>query len=105
MEIPYAGRAIITENFDGFEIIIPSKKNWFLIPFLGVWLCMWCLGEFFALSTLILGKTGIAPGLFMLVWLSGWTVGGFFAFRAFFWNLMGKEVISISHGELKIDKQ
>ena len=31
METPYQGRAIINECFDGVEITIPAKRNWFLV--------------------------------------------------------------------------
>ncbi|OYU95212.1 MAG: hypothetical protein CFE21_12980 [Bacteroidetes bacterium B1(2017)] len=107
MEKPYSGAATINESFEGFEIIIPTKKNWFVILFLGFWLCGWVFGEVFALTMLtglLFGKMEFA-NLFMLVWLGGWTVGGFFAIKTFLWNLKGKEIITIGMGQLKIEKK
>jgi hypothetical protein len=105
MEQPYRGRAILNKNYNGWEIIIPARKNWFLILFVGAWLCGWCCGEVVAL-TMIIGTMGKNPaGLFILVWLALWTIGGFFAFRLFIWNIMGKEVISIGQGQLTVAKK
>jgi len=106
METPYGGRAVFNDTVGGLEISIPTRRNWFIILFLGAWLGGWVFGECFALGSLtgILGKMGSAD-LFMLFWLCGWTVGGFFAFRMFLWNLNGKEVISIGQGQLTLDKK
>jgi len=38
MEKPYKGRAIIEDNITGLRIMIPSRKNWFVILFVGAWL-------------------------------------------------------------------
>jgi hypothetical protein len=103
MELPYNGRAAIIEDFNGIQIIIPTKKNWFIILFLGFWLCAWFAGEFFA-GREVLGLNGGGPAYFVIIWLCGWTVGGFFALRTFWWTLMGKEIISIGQGGLNIDK-
>jgi hypothetical protein len=105
MEIPSRGRATIDENFDGMEITIPAKKNFFIIPFLGVWLCFWLVAEIFVLSMLVGGSVGGPPGIFLFVWLCGWTAGGIFAFRAFWWNVAGKEVILIAQGAITLDKK
>lgn len=104
MELPYSGRAIIDENFDGIAITIPTKKNWAIVLFLGFWLFAWCFGEFFAIRELTGGGSG-APDLFLFVWLGGWTIGGFFAFRALCWMVIGKEIITIGQGALTIDKR
>ncbi|MDP9078049.1 MAG: hypothetical protein M3O71_11530 [Bacteroidota bacterium] len=104
MEIPYTGRAIITENFDGIDIVIPAKRNTFLMLFLGLWLCGWVAGESFGLSS-ITGIVKGVPDIFGIVWICGWTVGGFFAIRMFWWNLAGKEIIRIGQGVLSLDKK
>lgn len=104
MEAPYGGRANIIENFDGIEIIIPAKKNKFLMVFLPVWLFGWAMGEFFVTRAVLVGN-GSAPDLFMIVWLCGWTFGGFMASRTFFWTIAGKEVIKAGQGALTVDKR
>lgn len=105
MEKPYTGRAIIQDNFTDLQIIIPAKRNWFLLIFVGAWLFCWSLGEIFALGMVVGVLSGDPVGLFVLFWLIGWTVGGFFVFRTFLWNLMGKEVITVGQGQLSIDKK
>ena len=111
MEKPYTGRAIFNEDFDGAQITIPVKRNWFVVLFLGAWLGGWFMGEIFALGALLgIALTGSAlkagpASPFIFFWLAAWTVGGFFAFRFFLWNLFGKEIVTLGQGELKIEKK
>jgi hypothetical protein len=105
MEQPYKGRATILDNYPDLQIIIPAKRNWFVIIFLGFWLCGWLFGELFVSFTVFGVFKGNPISLFMLIWLIGWTVGGFFAFRILLWNLTGKEIITVGQGVLKIDKR
>lgn len=97
------------------RIIIPSRKNWFTIFFLGFWLTGWAVGEIMVLrimATSIFGAVaGKAPnasaGLlgisgFLLFWLAGWTVGGGFAIYTFLWQVAGKEVIEVNSGGITI---
>ena len=53
MEKPYKGRAIVEDKITGLRIIIPSRKNWFVILFVGAWLGGWLMGEISALGILI----------------------------------------------------
>lgn len=106
MEIRYSGRAIINYNFGEIEIIIPTKKVWYLTMFLCLWMCGWCAGEFFAIRTLLEpSKNDNSVNLFMLIWLTGWTFGGLIAIRTPLWNVAGREIITISHGQIKLDKK
>jgi hypothetical protein len=58
MEKPYNGRAIFQDNVTELQIVIPAKRNWFVIIFLGAWLCGWFMGESFALASV----TGLLHG-------------------------------------------
>ncbi len=100
MEIPYQGRAVITENYNGIEIIVPAKRNWFILVFLSFWLCAWLGAEIFV-PMMVFSHDGLVAG-FALLWISFWTIGGFFAGCTWWWNVMGKEVINISQGVLTI---
>jgi len=107
MERPYNGHATFNETYNGLEVIIPTKKNWFIIIFLGAWLGGWTMGELLVISSLtgfLGGQMGFG-NLFLLFWLCGWTTGGFFAFKTFLWNLKGKEVINFGQGYLSIEKK
>jgi hypothetical protein len=106
MEQTYNGRAIINDTLGGIEIIIPSKKNWFVIIFLCFWLGGWSMGEIFAITTVIGSiQNPNFGGLFILFWLGGWTVGGYFALSAVLWNLNGKELITFQHGVIELQKK
>ncbi len=94
-------RATITESPEGLLITIPTKKNWFLILFLGFWLMGWLFGEVAAIHQLIRGHpphgANLHPSaprgmnLFLVPWLGAWTVGGGFAIFAWLWNFAGVE--------------
>lgn len=107
MEIPYPGKAIINETYAGLEIIIPPQRNWVVIIFLGFWLMGWLVGELLTLGVI----TGLIPSdtgsgkFFLLLWLGGWTAGGVFAIKAFVENLSGKEIVTVEHGELTVEKK
>ena len=105
MESPYKGRAILQDNGIEQQIVIPAKRNWFLVFFIGAWLCGWLMGELFAIASVtgLLGRNPAAP--FIMFWLIAWTVGGFFAFRVFLWNITGKEMITVGQGRIAIEKK
>ncbi len=107
MEVPYSGRAILNDNLNGFEITIPTKKNWFLTLFLGVWLYGWGMGEFSAIDMFngFLVSDFEFFSFFIIIWLCVWSVAGFFVFKTIIWNLTGKEVITFGQGQLTIEKK
>ena len=107
MEQPYHGRALLNETYDGLEIIIPTKKNWALITFLGVWLGGWAIGELVTIVAMLgfIGGHASSGNFFLLFWISGWTIGGLFAFKTFLWSLAGKEIINFSQGYLNVEKK
>jgi len=93
---PGKRRATISEGAKGLEIIIPSKKNIFIILFLSVWLVGWALGEIMVPRELFSDKPDDASKIFLVVWLVVWTIGGIFAIYIWLWNLTGKEIISVN---------
>lgn len=109
MEKPYSGRATLYESPGELEIVVPSRKDWPAILFTGIWLGFWPVGIFFIVSQLFgiivnftnEGNQFIIPLFFLLV-LTIWVVNGFFAIKAFFWGLLGKEIITIGQGQLAI---
>lgn len=103
------GRAQINNTGNGLQISIPSKKNWFIIIFLSIWMCGWVIGEIGAITAIstgvVSGKNPGGVGLFLAVWLTGWTFGGAFCIAILGWNLKGMEIISLSNGILKIERK
>jgi hypothetical protein len=104
IEKPFAGRAIIEQNVHGFNIEIPSRKNWFLIIFLPVWLCGWILAGTSVIGSLLTYDTPVFANAFLLFWLMGWAIFSILIAYLLFWQLVGREKISIERGILKIDR-
>jgi hypothetical protein len=105
MEIPYTGRAIINDFYNGVEITVPAKKNWPLIIFFSFWLCGWLVGMILVPIFSFGNANNSAPDGFMILWLCGWTFGGIFAISTWWWYITGKEIITISQGVLTIVKK
>lgn len=80
---------------DQLKIRIPSRKDWFQIPFLVFWLVFWFFGWVSAASTLFTAPFGV--DMFMLIWLTFWSIGGVLAFTTLFWLVMGEERVEISY--------
>jgi hypothetical protein len=92
------GRATVSTGADGLRIIIPSRKNVFVIVFLLVWLGGWFFGETSAIRSLV--QRGTENQGFLAFWLLGWTAGGAFAALAWLWNLAGREILELGSGKL-----
>ncbi|MCP4357431.1 MAG: hypothetical protein GY796_05365 [Chloroflexi bacterium] len=88
---------------DSLSINIPSRKHWFQIPFLAIWLLFWA-GGWLAVTTSILHSPFEAGG-FMLVWLAAWTVGGVYTMSSLLWMLVGVERIEISPDIFQVQRQ
>ena len=57
VEVP-GRRSTIMDSPDGFEIIIPGKRNFFIVAFLGFWTIGWACGEVFAIRQLFFANKG-----------------------------------------------
>lgn len=98
------GRARVEESFGGLRISIPSKKNWFAIPFIAFWLVGWFWG-IVGVSTII-GTTHDSPGVngFLIIWLILWTGGGLSAIFMLLWGLFGIESLDFDRNRLSFQK-
>jgi len=99
------GRSRIEYTGDKLQIAIPTKKNWFLILFLGAWLGGWTFGEISALKGLFGDSPASGPPLVLFFWLIGWTVGGSLAVFVFLWNIAGNEIITLTQGLIQIERK
>lgn len=104
IEKPTNGRARINQDINSLNISIPSKKNWFIIIFMTAWMGGWVMGEAFAIRTIFNSDTPIIANAFLLFWLVGWTVGGAFVIYTISWQLVGREIINVERGLLRIEK-
>lgn len=103
--LPESMRSTITEDADGLRIIVPIKRNIFLLGFLSLWLCGWFAGESAAVYQLLSGKMPVAGQSFLMVWLAMWTFGGGFAIYAWLNIATGREVIHVTKSELVIRRE
>jgi hypothetical protein len=117
---PPKERHEIQDDGSSLKILIPSRKNYFAMFFLGFWLIGWAFGEVMVGGMLIAGIVGLlfnspeiskvgaaglsGGGLFMFAWLAIWTAGGGFALYTFFWQLAGKEIIEVGNNSIKIQR-
>jgi hypothetical protein len=90
-------RTVVSDGPEGLTFVVPSRRQWFGILFLPVWLIGWLLGEVFALREVVSGK---GPVPFLLVWLTMWTLGGGLAALSWLWMVAGKERLTVKPGVL-----
>jgi hypothetical protein len=90
-------RTVVSDGPDGLTFVVPSRRQWFAILFVPVWLIGWMFGEVLAIKALIGGK---GPSLFMVTWLTMWTVGGGLAALGWLWMVVGKERLIVKPGLL-----
>jgi hypothetical protein len=91
-------RYTLERTADGIRVVIPSRKNWFVILFFSFWLCGWFVGESTAIAELFghpfSGK--VQPPGFLGIWLLFWTFGGIAVFATLVWQFAGRELIALS---------
>ena len=103
--VPVPGRRSTTEDTpSGLQITIPTKKNWFLILFMGFWLGGWLFGGVSAPAAIISEGIPSAAAMFIIFWLGGWIVGGCLVAYVWLWSLVGKEVIIVGNQHLTIKR-
>lgn len=98
---PHHSRITITDTGQGHRIVIPYTRSWFVIFFLGFWICGWAVAEYMVGSQFLKGDAPPEGELFMLAWFGVWTIAGLVAIYAMLWQVMGKEVISVYGQVLK----
>ena len=98
------GKATIERTFEGLNITIPSKKNWFALLFGTVWMGGWFFGFLSASGALSseIGHSG-ASG-FLTFWLFGWTVGGIAVSFMLLWGYFGQEKFITDRNEISFEK-
>lgn len=98
---PADSRISITDTTQGLRIVVPCRRSWFVICFLGFWICGWAVGEVMVTRQFLNGDAPPGGELFMFAWLGVWTVGGVFAIYAWLWQVMGKEIVTVQGQSFK----
>ena len=92
---PTDARITIMETSHGLQIVMPGRRSWFVICFLGFWICGWAVGEVMVPVQYFERHAPPEEASFMLAWFGIWTIGGAFAVYAWFWQVMGKEIVTV----------
>ncbi len=92
---PSVSRVTVTDGPGGLGLLIPPRRNWFIILFMGFWLCMWAVGEIMVPIQFLKGEIPGITVIFILAWLGVWTIGGALAIYLWLWNLMGRQIITM----------
>jgi len=87
-----------------FEVRIATRKQWFLLLFLPVWLAGWTVGGIAAITQLLSKGTDPGGRVFLLVWLVGWAFGEVFCCYLWLWNAFGKEIVRVGSGLLTMKR-
>lgn len=96
-------QAVVSYHGDILQIVIPAKKDGFMIFFLSVWLIIWAVAEVASPLALIGFKDeGAVIMTILILWMIIWTVVGFLTMFALLWNILGREVISVGRKHLSI---
>ena len=98
------GKAKIEKTFDGLNIIVPSKKNWFILLFSTAWLGGWLFGFLMVSGTLLSGTDLEGADSFLVFWLIAWTVGGLAIVFLLLWGYFGQEKFLIGRNEVFFEK-
>ncbi len=101
----YQGRAIINPTYNGMEIIIPAKKDSFVLVFLGLVFVGFLALEFFDPNHIFHSAENGRPDADLMLRMTSVAFGIFLAGALWLWYLSGKEVITFSSGELTICKE
>lgn len=96
------GRVSWEQDWNGTNFYIPSKKDWKL-AFIAVWLVLWSIGGFHAISQILAEyRQGSTINFFLLVWSVGWLFGLVFAVKTLLWGAGGKDTLYLMPSELKV---
>lgn len=99
---PFPSRVMITETSDCLRLVIPYSRSWFVIGFLGFWLCAWAVAEVLIPLRFLEGEIPSGGWSLMVVWFVVWTVAGVLALYAWLWQVMGKEIVTVQDGSLTL---
>jgi hypothetical protein len=104
--VPVPGDIATTaETLEGLEVVIPAKRNLFIVLFLTFWLAGWAFGEGAVALQLLRPTESNAPTLFLAAWLGMWTIGGGVAVYTWAWMLFGKERVVLGASSLAIGRE
>jgi len=99
------GKAKIEKTFNELNIIIPSKKNWFVLLFGTVWIGGLFIGLVSVLAFSFFSEIGgFGVDAFMIIWFMGWVVGVLVITPILLWGYFGQERFTTNRNEILFEK-
>lgn len=92
------GKAKIEKTFNGLNILVPSKKNWFGLIFGIAWLYFWA--QFFINPEF----TNFENNVFISIWTLLWTLGGVMVLIFLLWGFFGQEIFNSNKNDIAFEK-
>jgi hypothetical protein len=87
----------IQERIDGVEQVrIPIRRNWFILLFMGFWICGWTVG-----GIVTIDQVSQNFDWFPIFWLGGWALGWIFAAATICSQIAGSEIIRVVGRDLE----
>jgi hypothetical protein len=87
----------VQERIEGIEQIrIPMRRNWFILLFVGFWICGWTVGGIAAIY-----QVSQNFNWFLIFWLGGWALGWVFAAATICSQIAGSEIIRVVGRDLE----
>ncbi len=96
------GKAKLYSRNDGWEIIIPSRKNPGILFFGFLWFLGWMLGVLMVWINYLKPEEVTAQGYESIMFLISWSIGMLFFVYMICWVLFGKEIVTRKNNILKI---
>lgn len=101
---PPVSRVTITDIPDSLRIVISGSRSWFVIGFLGLWICAWAVAEVMIPAQFLQGAIPSEAQSLLFAWFGVWTVGGLLAIYALLWQAIGKEMAAVQ-GQVLITRR
>lgn len=101
---PGSARSTITEDGRELRIVIPPRRNWFLLLFLSAWLGLWILTQVTVPFQLLETRVFSREMWFLAIWLLMWTLGSVVALYIWLWNLTGREIVVVDGRDLVLKR-
>jgi hypothetical protein len=99
---PPVSRVIVTQVPDGLRLVIPYQRSWFVIVFLGFWICCWAVAEVMVPAQFLKDTAPAEGESLMYAWLGVWTAGGLLAIYAWLWQVIGREIVTVQGRTLAV---
>jgi hypothetical protein len=102
---PAPRRSAWREGATGREVVIPPRRNRAVIVLLPLWLSLWSIGIAGAAGEVASGRARGGEAGVLELWVAGAVLGAGLAAYTWLWNAIGREVVGIGPGVLRVRRE